>query len=136
IALTFKTPYSQGDRALHIVRRQLDRMGFDRIKPREVLMETAQFYSILARRDEDWEFVHRTIHDFLGAQHWVETGGFANVTRSEWNARTAYAACLAGDSTEVLESALAAKEGLPTATEILSNAPRFDIKRITKAIIK
>ena len=97
-------------------------------------METAQFYGILAR-DDGWEFVHRTIHDFLGAQYWVESGEFAKIGNYEWNARTAYAACLMDDSTHVLEQALASEHGLPTLTEIFSNAPSFNVKRIIQAVI-
>ena len=74
-------------------------------------METARFYGILVPCEGGWEFVHRTLHDFLAAQYWVETGEFARVTSYEWNARTAYAACRMHDSTRILEAALASKDG-------------------------
>jgi hypothetical protein len=110
-------------------------MGMDRIDPRQVLMETARFYGILVPSDDGYEFVHRTIHDFLAAKHWVESGDFARETKYEWNARTGYAACFVSDCTEVLQQALAAPDGLPAATEIISNFARFDMGKITEALI-
>jgi hypothetical protein len=136
LAHTIKSPFIPKARAMQIVSTQLDRMGIDGIDPRQVLKETAQFYGILAQREDGWEFVHRTIHDFLGAQFWVESGEFALHRNYEWNARTAYAACLSGDSTEVLERALDSPQGLPTVTEILCNAPTFDPKRIIRAVVE
>jgi hypothetical protein len=135
LAHTFKSPFIPNGRAMTIVRTQLDRMDFDGIDPRTVLLETVQFYGILARRDEGWEFVHRTIHDFLGAKQWVESGEFATAKSYDWNARTAYAACLTDDATSVLKQALAADDSLPTITEILTNAPSFDLKQIIHAVI-
>jgi len=135
MAHLIKSPFIPKPRALQIVSTELDRMQTDGIEARQVLKETAQFYGLLAEREEGWEFVHRTIHDFLAAQYWVESGEFANAQRYEWNARTAYAACLSGDATAVLEQALASPHGLPTVTEILSNAPIFNLKRIIRAVI-
>jgi hypothetical protein len=57
-------------------RKQLDLLTFDRVDARQVLMETARFW-ILVPCEEGYEFVHRTLHDFLAAQFWVETGEFA-----------------------------------------------------------
>jgi hypothetical protein len=99
-------------------------------------LETARFYGILVPCDDGYEFVHRTLHDFLAAQYWVETGEFARVTPHEWNARTAYAACRLQDSTHIIEEALASKDGLPAVAEILSNSPMFEIPKVADAIIK
>jgi hypothetical protein len=39
------------------------------------------------------------------------------------------------DATEIIEAALASKDGLPAIAEILSNSPSFEIPRISEAII-
>ncbi len=136
IAYIAKSSHVPQHRAEELARKELDLLTFDRVDARQVLMETARFYGILVPCDEGWEFAHRTLHDFLAAQYWVETGEFARVTSYEWNARTAYAACRMHDSTQILEAALASKDGLPAVAEILSNSPSFEFVRVADAIIK
>jgi len=136
IAYVAKSSHVPQHRAEELARKQLDLLTFDRVDPRQVLVETARLYGILVPCDEGYEFVHRTLHDFLAAQYWVETGEFARVTSYEWNARTAYAACRLQDSTHIIETALASKDGLPCVAEILSNSPSFEIPRVAEAIIK
>src|SRR6185312_1822754 len=136
IAYIAKSPHVPGHRAEELARKQLDLLTFDRVDAKKVLVETARFYGILVPCDDGYEFVHRTLHDFLAAQYWVETGEFARVREYEWNARTAYAACRMQDATEIIEAALSSKDGLPAVAEILSNSPSFDIARISDAIIK
>jgi hypothetical protein len=75
-------------------------------------------------------------HFLLAAQFWVETGGFANNDRLEWDARTAYAACLTQDATSVMEKALSSSEGVEAFVEILSNAPVFDHKKMADLLVK
>jgi hypothetical protein len=85
---------------------------------------------------DGWEFVHRTLHDFLAAQYWVETGEFHRNQQYKWNARTAYAACLIEDATDIMVRALAEPEdGLETFVEILSNEPDFKHPIIAEAIV-
>jgi hypothetical protein len=136
IAYVVKSSHVPQHHAEELARKQLDLLTFDRVDARQVLMETARFYGILVPCDEGYEFVHRTLHDFLAAQYWVESGEFAMVTSYEWNARTAYAACRMHDSTKIIEAALASKDGLPAVAEILSNSPSFEISRVADAIIK
>lgn len=136
IAYVAKSPHVLKSRAEELARKQLDLLTYDRVDAHKVLMEIARFYGILMPCDDGYEFVHRTLHDFLAAQYWVETGEFAKLTEYEWNARTAYAACRLHDATEIIEAALASKDGLPAIAEILSNSPSFDIPRISDAIIK
>ena len=136
IAYVAKSAHVPQHRAEEQARKQLDLLTFDRVDARQVLMETARFYGILVPCEEGYEFVHRTLHDFLAAQFWVETGEFAKVEKYEWNARTAYAACRMHDATEIIEAALASDDGLPAVAEILANSPSFEIPRISEAIIK
>jgi hypothetical protein len=136
IAFTAKSPYVLRQRAEENTRKQLALLGMDKVDPREALMEIAQFYGILVPAEDGYEFVHRTIHDFLAAQLWVESGEFAQQAKYEWNARTGYAACLMHDATDVLKQALAAPDGLPAATEIIGNFASFDRRIIADALIR
>jgi hypothetical protein len=134
IAYTAKSPHLPRSRAELEAAKQINLMNFDKVDPRQALMEIAKFYGILVPSEDGYEFVHRTIHDFLAAQYWVETGAFARTTHYDWSSRTAYAACLSEDATSILEAALAAQDGLPAVAEIFNNAPSFDMKRIAAAI--
>jgi hypothetical protein len=123
-------------RAEEIAKRQLTLLGWEKVEPREALLETARFYGILVPVEDGYEFVHRTIHDFLAAQQWVKSGDFAKQYNFDWNARTGYAACIFGDATTVLKKALESHLGLPTITEIIGNYAAFDYPTIAEAIIK
>lgn len=136
VAYATKSPHLHRSRAEVEAAKQINLMNFDKVDPRQALVEIAKFYGILVPSDDGYEFVHRTIHDFLAAQYWVETGAFARATRWEWSARTAYAACLSEDATTILEAALLAPDGLPVVAEIFNNAPSFDPMRIAGAICK
>lgn len=135
IAYRSASPFVKEARAEETARKQLALMRFDRIDARQTLMEIARFYGILVPSEDGYDFVHRTIHDYLAAKFWVESGEFANATTYQWTARTAYAACLTVDATEVLRKALASSSGLPTAAEIISNAASFDMQIIADALI-
>jgi hypothetical protein len=136
IALTAKSPYVLRQRAEETTRKQLALLGMDKVDPQQALMEIARFYGILVPAEDGYEFVHRTIHDFLAAQLWVESGEFAKAERYEWNARTGYAACLVRDATPVLKQALEAPDGLPAATEIIGNSASFHMPSIADALIR
>jgi len=120
---------------LAIAREQLDLLHSDKVDPRQCLLETAQFFGIFVPAEDGWEFVHKTLHDYLAAQFWVETGGFGNCTSYDRDARTAYAACLMQDATSIMEKSLSAPEGVELFVEILSNDPVFNHKRIADALI-
>jgi len=135
IAYRAKSPFVRRQRAEEIARKQLNLLAMDRVDPREALVEIARFYGILVPAEDGYEFVHRTIHDFLAAKQWVESGEFAHEDRHEWNARTGYAACLLEDATDVLKQALAAPDGLPAATEIIGNYASFDLQAVADALI-
>jgi hypothetical protein len=136
IAYISTSPFVKQERAEQVTRKQLALMRFDRIDARDALVEIARFYGILVPSEDGYEFVHRTIHDYLAAKYWVESGEFAKAANYTWNARTGYAACLKLDATDVLQKALASPHGLPTATEIISNAANYDMPTIAKTLIK
>jgi hypothetical protein len=136
IAYRTTSPFVPQQRAEEIARRQLTLLGWEKVEPHTALLEIARFYGILIPAEDGYEFVHRTIHDFLAAKQWVESGDFAKEYNFEWNARTGYAACLIGDATDVLKKALESHHGLPAATEIIGNYAAFDYPTIAEAIIK
>jgi len=135
IAFKAKSPFVKRQRAEEIATRQLTLLGMDRVSPREALLETARFYGILVPAEDGYDFVHRTIHDFLAAKQWVESGEFARERTYEWTARTGYAACLTEDATDILREALAADDGLPAATEIIGNYASFQNQSIADSLI-
>ena len=136
LAYATKSPFIERHRAEEISKRQLVRLGYDKVDPRTALVEIARFYGILVPAEDGYEFAHRTIHDFLAAKQWVESGSFATCSRFDWDARTGYAACLVDDATKVLLKALDTHQGLPTITEIIGNHAGFDFPVVADAIIK
>jgi hypothetical protein len=121
-------------RAETTAQAQIDLMDVGKVDARKALLETARFYGIFVPTDDGWEFVHRTVHDYLAASYWVETGGFATAKRHDWNARTAYAACLTQDATAVFIAALRAPDGLPAAAEMLNNGAPLSPKEVAPAL--
>jgi hypothetical protein len=136
IAYRTTSPFVQQQRAEDIARRQLMLLGWEKVEPRTALLEIARFYGILVPAEDGYEFVHRTIHDFLAAKQWVESGDFAKEHNFDWNARTGYAACFISDATDVLKKALDSHQGLPAATEIIGNYAAFDYPTIVEAVVK
>ena len=136
IAYATTSPFVRQQRAEEIAKRQLTLHGWEKVEPRTALLEIARFYGILVPAEDGYEFVHRTIHDFLAAKQWVESGDFARQHSFDWNARTGYAACFSDDATGVLKKALETHQGLPTATEIIGNYAAFDYPTIAEAVIK
>jgi len=136
MAFAAKSPHLPRSRAEGLAGQQLALMAYNKVDSHQVLLETAQFYGIFVPSDNGWEFVHRTLHDFLAAQYWVETGEFAKLARFEWTARTAYAACFLHDSTHVIEAALAVSDSGPAINEILCNLPAYDRKRVYSALVE
>jgi hypothetical protein len=136
IAYRTTSPFVQQQRAEEIARRQLTLLGWEKVEPRTALLEIARFYGILVPAEDGYEFVHRTIHDFLAAKQWVESGDFAKQQHFDWNARTGYAACLVGDATDVLTKALDSHHGLPAVIEIIGNYAAFNYQTIAEAVIK
>lgn len=97
------------------------------ISAERLLIEMAQWYGVLVpTTDSQWTFVHRTLHDYLAARHWVESGTFTLDSIKQFDARVAYAACLTPDATNVLAAALARSTELNVFVECLANKAAFD----------
>jgi hypothetical protein len=110
-------------------------LGRKDINVEHLLAEMAQWYGLLVPVGASWTFVHKTIHDFLAARFWVETGQFDPREVKDWGARTAYAACLVPDATQTIISALRIREGVAAVAEIFYNNPPFDRERVTMSLV-
>lgn len=104
---------------------------------REFLQEIAQWYGILIPvADDNWTFVHRTIHDFLAARYWVETGRFNPSAIQKWGTRAAYAACLLPDATASMVYALTNDEDISAFIECLHNRAAFEPGDVADGIVQ
>jgi hypothetical protein len=109
----------------------LRRFHRQEISPSALLLEIAQWYGILVPASEmQWTFVHRSIHDFLAAKHWVETGQHKVSDVEVWNGRAAYAACLSPDATKSILRALTQGNDLGVVVECFYNDALFDADEV------
>jgi hypothetical protein len=132
-----RTPELPTQHAITAIQEQLDLLRWDALDPVEVLRETARFYGILVPSTERaWTFVHKTLHDFLAAKFWVESGRFDPGQVADWDTRAAYAACLTADATEGMLLALREPKTLPAFAEMLSNDASFNHQKIGSALIE
>jgi hypothetical protein len=118
------------------VRRHIKLLQFQGIDPRLLLREIAQWYGLLVPSSpETWQFVHKTIHDYLAARFWVDSGGFGSTDVSHWNTRASYAACLLPDATKKLIDMLTFKGSMPHFRECLYNRAAFDPEEVAEAVL-
>ena len=105
------------------------------IRPSSLLEEIAQWYGVFVPASEgEWTFVHRTIHDYLAARYWVESGTFVPDRVAEWTPRAAYAACLVPDATRSIVVSLAQSADVAVLTECLYNRALFASDEVAAAI--
>jgi hypothetical protein len=116
-------------------REFLGRIHRSELSAVQLLREIAQWYGILIPTgDGNYTFAHRTIHDYLAARYWVESGKFSPDRVSIWNTRAAYAACLAPDATQSMVRALTLGDNIETFAECLYNDAAFDETAIPPAL--
>ena len=107
------------------------------IDARKVLIEIAQWYGVLVPNSEHkWQFIHRSIHDYLAARHWIESGRFDANKVDNWNYRAAYATCLSPDATTGMVCALRKTSNIQTFSECLFNQAPFDVERVARAVLE
>jgi hypothetical protein len=137
IAYHMEQPIGPESGAFYFTEQYLSKLQRGHIDPGVFLRETAQWYGLFVpASNAEWAFVHRTIHDFLAARHWVETGAYAKGPISRWNTRAAYAACLLPDATPYVETSLIRNRELHFLVECLGNNAPFDVSVIAKAVIQ
>jgi hypothetical protein len=137
VAYYLEQPVGAESAVMQIANRYLTKLQRGALEPSRVLRETAQWYGLFVPASNvEWTFIHRTIHDFLAARHWVESGAFAKGPVSRWNTRAAYAACLVPDATAYLQQALLKEREMHFLIECLSNNAPFDAEVVARALIK
>jgi hypothetical protein len=114
--------------------QMIQRKGID---ARMLLYEMAQWYGVLVPVEQDlWQFVHRSIHDYLAARFWVESGRFTSVNIIEnWDARVAYALCLSPDATWGIKESLDRGNTLQVLSECMYNFAAFETEPIAQSIL-
>lgn len=139
IAFRFGTPIGTERQAIAETETHLRYLQRTDIPATRLLREIAQWYGILVPvEDGQWAFGHRTIHDFLAARFWVESGQFSDavITNTMWNTRTAYAACLIPDATKCVVKSLGHARELHVLIECLANNAPFDPDLVARAMVK
>lgn len=127
---------SSENEVTRIVKEHVKRQQITTVDPRQLLNELAQWYGLLVPTSlEKWEFVHRTIHDYLSARYWVDTGEFASARVMEWNTKTAYALSILPDATAFLHKALRSRCEIHVFIQCLKNNAVFDPKPIAKTLL-
>ena len=107
-----------------------------KVDARTLLQEIAQWYGVLVPTEEsNWQFIHRSVQDYLAAQFWLESGRFDPMKVERWNYRAAYAACISGDATPSMVRALTATEDIQTFTECLYNQAPYRSEDVARAVI-
>lgn len=139
IAYKYNKPIGTELQAINTTESYLKLIQKTEVSAIKLLLETAQWYGIFVPAfDGKWGFTHRTIHDFLAARYWVESGTFNcdKITRSQWDTRTAYAACLIPDATRCIINSLKRYREFHVIIECLQNNAPFDPQKVAKAVIK
>jgi hypothetical protein len=77
IAYEMPEIHSHEQAILKTTQQYIELLPWTDLDARRLLIELAQFFGVLIPTVYDeWEFVHRTMYDFLAAKHWVESGQF------------------------------------------------------------
>jgi hypothetical protein len=107
------------------------------VSVRDLLHEMARFYGVLVPVGEEfWQFAHRTVHDYLSARYWVESGRFDPTKVHDWDMHAAYAASLTADATEPMVRMLHRSKNVIAFTECMYNMAPFDAERVAHAVIE
>jgi hypothetical protein len=118
------------------ISNQINLLQIKAFDKRLLMREIAQWYGLVVPLEDDsWQFVHRTIHDFLAARFWVEGGTFRGVEKGRWDNRAAYAACLVPDATSHMLDMLRSPNGHQAFIECLYNGASFNMLRVAESVI-
>ncbi len=119
------------------VREHLKMVQKRGVDARSLTMEMAQWYGVLLpTADNTWQFVHRSIHDYLAARFWVESGRFNVESISDWSMRAAYALCLCPDATTGLVLSLYRGKTLDMLRECIRNHAAFETQEVARSVAK
>jgi hypothetical protein len=119
-----------------LIQEHLRLIQVSRVSSVRLLDELAKWYGILVPVDDSrWQFVHRTIQDYLAARYWVESGEFMKAPVQDWNIRAGYAACLLPDATACVARMLSESRDVIAFRECLYNRAPFDVVSVSKMVV-
>jgi len=135
IAYTMDTLSAHEARVEAAVKQHLHLTHRTDVNTDKLLSEIAQWYGVLIPSSvSEWSFTHRTIHDYLAARFWVDSG-FRPREVQAWNTRAAYGACLSTNATESMCVALRSDAEVHAFVECLMNKVPFEASDVASAVI-
>lgn len=136
IAYDMNSPQEEWETVRNSVSEYLRLLQAKGVNIRGLLEEMARFYGIFVPIGEEyWQFVHRTIHDYLSARYWVESGKFNPKNVATWDMHAVYAACLTADATEAMVQMLIREKEINAFIECLYNSAPFQAEIVAQCII-
>lgn len=136
VAYELNTLIGNENTILRSIMAYIQRQQVGGVDARKLLLELSQWYGFLVPASADeWTFVHRTIHDFLAARYWVESGEFDLNSIEQWNTRSAYAMCIVPDATKYIQRALGCNCEMHVFSQCLINNAIFDTNEIARSVI-
>ena len=124
IAFDAKSFVLENHEIYSIIHKYLFLQQIQKVDASVLLDEIVQWFGIIVPVSVgQWGFIHRTIHDYLAAKHWVENAEFTIENITQWDTRAAYAMCIMPDATKFLGVALRHKcEPIVIAQCLVNNA--------------
>lgn len=136
VAFDMNKPQESWEKVQKSAAAHLQLLQIKNINVRELLHEMARFYGILVPiGDGFWQFTHRTVHDYLSARYWVESGKFRPENVVDWDIHAAYAASLTANATEAMIRMLERMQNTVAFTECLYNMAPFDADLVARAVL-
>jgi hypothetical protein len=136
IAFEMDSPQASWDVVQKAVETHLQLIQVKGVDARQLVEEMARFYGILVPVGADqWQFAHRTVHDYLSARYWVESGKFDPNHVGKWDIHAAFAACLTPDATNAMSKMLGRETDIAPFIECLYNTAPFDAETIARKVI-
>jgi hypothetical protein len=138
IAFDMKTLHGSWLQVEKSIQRHILLLQVKGIDRRVLLQEIMQWYGLIVPAGDDaYQFVHRSIHEFLAARFWVENGTFGNKDPDEWDTRAAYATCLVPDGTTQLQKMLrSGTAAFVPFFECLYNNALFEMEPVAAGVVE
>jgi hypothetical protein len=120
---------------LAIIMKYLKLLRYGSVFPEKVLDDIKRFFGFIESTPDGYcQFVHKTIHDYLGARFIVENGLFQPGRVEKWDMLAAYAASLLHDATFAMHTAFIHSKSVEAVRECLLNGARFDADQVANAV--
>jgi len=116
----------------------LNKRQYNSVNIQLFLEEITQWYGLLIPigHDEKWTFVHRSIHDYLAARYWVESGVFSKSKDHYWDTRASYAMSMIPEATEYFIDAVNSNCELPIILNCIINKADINPNLVATPLIE